>query len=291
LLLVLLIVALGWLISGFYTVDSQQQGIVLRFGRIVTTTGPGMHWAWPWPVDRVLTPTTTDVRRLEVGFRFLGEKWPDRRFARRSDMLTGDENILKVMMVVQYKLRDPVAYLFACQDQQWLVERSVESALSAALAQRTVDDVLTSAKAAIQVEAIQAAQELLDRYGVGIVLLGGNLQVVSPPEPVIAAFNEVTAAKKDSERVIEDARTYAHYVVPGARGEAAKRLAQAQGDRHLRVDRARGDAERFLGLLGEYRTDPQLTRQRLYLESFERIFAKAQVVVVDDDERMNVIGE
>jgi membrane protease subunit HflK len=280
-----------WLLSGLYTVDSQERGVVLRFGKLVSVTRPGMHYALPWPVDRVLTPTVTDVRRLEVGFKFLGQLWPSRSHARRSDMLTGDENILKLMMVVQYKVREPERYLFGCEEPDWLVERAVESAMSWSIAFRTVDDVLTSAKNEIQVEAVQAAQELLDRYGAGIQLLGGNLQVVSPPEPVIAAFNDVTAAKKDAESAVETAHTYANYVVPGARGEASTLLSQARGQAEQRVQAARGEAQRFTALLAQYRRDPGLTRRRLYLETLERVMGKAQTVIVDGEGKVQVLED
>jgi membrane protease subunit HflK len=280
-----------WLAAGFYSVGSNERGVVLRFGSVVEQTGPGLHWALPWPVHRVHRPKTTEVRRLEVGFRFLGKLVESEVDARRSDMLTGDENILKLMMVVQYKLRDPVAYLFRAEEPEWLVERTVESALCAALSWRRVDDVLTSAKSEIQIEAIAEAQKRLDAYGAGIVLLGGNLQIVSPPAPVIAAFNDVTAAKKDSESRIENARLYANQTVPGARGEAETMVARARGNADLRVNEAHGEASRFEDLLVEYRRDSKVTRQRLYLETVERVFARTDVVVVRDGSKITILED
>lgn len=279
----------AWLLTGFYTVATNERGIVLRFGRVVERASPGLHWALPWPIDRVHRPRTTEVRRMEVGFRFLGKLVESEKDARRSDMLTGDENILKLMMVVQYKLRNPVDYLFSAEQPDWLVERTVESALSAAVAWRRVDDILTSAKAEIQIEAIEEAQRRLDLYGAGIALLGGNLQVVSPPAPVIAAFNDVTAAKKDSESLVENARLYANQVVPGARGEAQEMVSRAQGEAELRVNEAKGEASRFESLLAEYRRDPQVTRRRLYLESVERVLARTDVVVTRNGSRITIL--
>jgi membrane protease subunit HflK len=288
---VVAVAAAAWLLSGIYTVNSQEHGIVLRLGRVAAHTGPGIHFALPWPIDRVLTPATTDVRRIEVGFRFKGELWSGEEYRRRSDMLTGDENILKLMMVVQYKLKDPIAFLFHAEEPGWLVERAVEAAMSAALAQRSVDAVLTSAKAEIQIEAVQQAQQLLDLYDTGILLLGGNLQVVSPPEPVIPAFNDVTAAKKDSEQAIEKARTYANYVVPGAHGEASQIVQQARGQHDYRVREAEGEAQRFLRNLLEYEKAPQLTRRRLYLETIERVLARVHTVIVDERTGINILAE
>lgn len=283
------VLLLAWLATGFYTVGSNERGIVLIFGRVAERTSPGLHWAWPRPVGRVETPATTEVRRMEVGFTFLGRLVDQAADARRSDMMTGDENILKLMMVVQYRLRDPVEYLFGTEEPDWLVERSVESALSAALAWRRVDDVLTSAKAAIQVEAIEEAQRRLDACGAGVTLLGGNLQIVSPPVPVIAAFNDVTAAKKDSEGLVENARLYANQTVPGARGEAEEIVNRARGQAQLRVEQARGEAQAFTALLAEYRTEPRVTRRRLYLETMERVFARTRNVVVRDGGRVTIL--
>jgi modulator of FtsH protease HflK len=280
-----------WLLTGLYSVGSNERGVVLRFGRIAGRTGPGLHWTMPWPVDRVYHPKATAVQRIEVGFRFLGRLVDSEADARRSDMLTGDENILKLMMVVQYKVRDPIGYLFGAQQPEFLVERAVESALSSSVSFRRVDDLLTGSKSEVQIEAIEDAQRLLDLYGAGIVLLGGNLQMVSPPAPVIAAFNDVTAAKKDAEKQIEDARLYANQTVPGARGEAAQIVNGARGQADLRVNQARGESDRFLSLLAEYRRDPQLTRRRLYLETMERVLSRAEVMVVSDASKVTILDE
>jgi membrane protease subunit HflK len=286
-----LVVIFVWLLTGFYAVAGNERGVVLRFGRVVERTGPGLHWTAPWPIGRVYRPRATEVKRIEVGFRFLGRLVESEADARRSDMLTGDENILKLMMVVQYKLRDPVDYLFRTEQPDWMVERTVESALSAALAWRRVDDVLTSAKSEIQIAAIADAQKLLDLYGAGITLLGGNLQIVSPPAPVIAAFNDVTAAKKDSESLIENARLYANQTVPGAKGEAQEMIGRARGEAELRVQQAQGEASRFEDLLVEYRRDPRVTRQRLYLETMERVLSRADLVVARDGSHITILDD
>jgi membrane protease subunit HflK len=281
----------AWFLAGLYSVGSNERGVVLRFGRISARSGPGLHWTMPWPVDRVYHPRATAVQRIEVGFRFLGRLVDTEADARRSDMLTGDENILKLMMVVQYKLRDPADYLFRAEQPEFLIERAVEAALSSSVSFRRVDDLLTGSKAEVQIEAIEDAQRLLDLYGAGVVLLGGNLQMVSPPAPVIAAFNDVTAAKKDAERQVEDARLYANQIVPGARGEAAQLVSGARGQADLRVNQARGEADRFQSLLAEYRRDPPVTRRRLYLETMERVLSRAEVVVVNDASRVTILDE
>lgn len=273
------LVVVAWLLSGFYTVATDEQGVVTRFGEICRRgVKSGLHYALPWPIDRVYTPRTSEVRRIEVGFTTLGKKSP---MNRRSDVLTGDENILKMMMVVQYKIRDPVAWLFKTDQPHWLVERAVESTMNGLVASCKVDDVLTTAKGAIQVESITIAQELLNSYDAGIVLLGGNLQVVDPPVPVMEAFKDVASAKKDSERKIDEAHEYAGRILPQARGTAQQFISQAQGNYADRTNQAKGNANRFLSLLAEYRQAMEVTRTRLYVESMERIFSKMNVVVLD----------
>lgn len=275
-----------WLATGFYTVDSNERGVTTRFGRLHARSGPGIHYSLPRPIDRVFTPKTTEVKRIEVGFKLGGELSTE---PRRSDMLTGDQNILKIMMVVQYKIKDPDKYLFRTSEPDLLIERAVESEMSSYIASIGVDDVLTTAKAEIEIHAVKAAQVLLDDYGAGVTLLTGNLQVVSPPVPVIEAFNDVARAKKDSERAGEDARMYANEVIPQARGDAQTVINKALGEYEMRVNKARGEAERFNGLLREYERNRDVTKTRLYLETMERVLHKTKVVIVDDSSKVTII--
>lgn len=273
------VLVLAWAGSGLYTVQPDEQGVVTRFGRLhLRGVKPGLHYALPRPIDRVYTPRITEVKRVDVGFTTLGEKSAEHR---RSDLLTGDTNILKMMMVVQYKIRDPAAYLFETEAPHWLVERTVESAMSRLVASHRVDDVLTTAKGTIEVEAVSVAQALLDAYGAGVVLLGGSLQVVDPPIPVMDAFTEVAGAKKDSERLIDEAREYESRILPAARGEAQRIISKAEGVYADRVNRASGEASRFRDVLAEYRLAKDITRTRLYVEAMERLFSKMNVVVLD----------
>jgi membrane protease subunit HflK len=285
-LLGIAVILVVWLATGFYTVDSNERGVTTRFGRLFARSGPGIHYALPRPVDRVFTPTTTEVRRIEVGFKSGGELWIE---PRRSDMLTGDQNILKIMMVVQYKIKHPDKYLFYTSEPDMLIERAVESAMSSYIASIPVDDVLTTAKAEIEIRAVKKAQTLLDGYGAGITLLTGNLQVVSPPVPVIEAFNDVARAKKDSERVVEDSRVYANETIPQARGDAQTIIQGALGNYEMRVNQARGEAQRFNGLLREYERNRDVTKTRLFLETMERVLATTRVVIVDDSSKVTII--
>lgn len=276
----------AWLATGVFTVASNERAVVLAFGRVVGESGPGLGLSAPWPFGAVERATVTEVKRVEVGFRSQGQLFEE---ARRSDMLTGDENILKVMMVVQYRVTDLRDYLFATADPDGLIERAVESALAALVAGMRVDDVLTTAKAEIEITSVARAQEQLDAYGAGVRLLGGNLQTVSPPVPVLEAFNDVTRAKKDNERLIENARSYANEVLPEARADANEQVMRARATADARVRQARGEAQRFTSLREEYERQPQLTRRRLYLETMERILDRAEVVVLEDGTRLNWI--
>ena len=280
------VLALAWIATGVFTVASNERAVVLAFGRVVDERGPGLGVAPPWPIGEVLRAPVTEVKRLEIGFRTRGELQTE---ARRSDMLTGDENILKVMMVVQYRVVDARAYLLRAHEPDWLVESTVEAALASIVAGMHVDDVLTTAKADVETRSIVRAQDDLNRYGVGIRLLGGNLQTVSPPVPVLEAFNDVTRAKKDNERLIENARSYANEVLPQARAEANEGVMQARSAADERVRRARGEAQRFESLRAEFERAPELTRRRLYLETLERVLDRADVVVIEDGTRLNWI--
>jgi membrane protease subunit HflK len=282
------VVVAAWAATGFYTVDSRERAVVERFGAAVRQEGPGIHVAAPWPIERIQTVKVNEVKRLEVGFRFLGELFEDSEGLRRTDTLTGDANILKIMMVVQYKVRDPIDYLFHVAQPHWLVERASEAALSATVASMAVDDVLTRSKAEIQQRALERAQRSLDRYGAGVRLLGANLAVVSPPVPVIEAFNDVARAKKDRERRIDDARSYANEVLPGARAEASELVSKARARREERVSRAHADAHRFERLLDAYRREPNLTRRRLYLSTVEKVLRRSRVVVGDRESEVTL---
>ncbi|MFH1417212.1 MAG: FtsH protease activity modulator HflK, partial [Planctomycetota bacterium] len=238
-----------------------------------------IHYALPWPIDSVYTPDTKKARRIEVGFRHLGELFVE---PRRSDVLTGDENILKIMMVVQYKIADPAKYLFGTDEPHWLVERSIESAMNQSIAGLPVDDVLTTAKNQIQIETIAMAQALLDAYDAGIILLGGTLQEVSPPVPVLAAFNDVASAKKDSERMGDEAREDKSKITLSADGQARQMISEAQAYYAERVAVAKGDADRFLKLFAEYCDAKEVTRTRLYVDAMERIFTNTKLIILDE---------
>ncbi len=198
-------------------------------------------------------------------------------------MLTGDANILKIMMAVQYKIKDAETFLFGTDEPEWLIERVVESAMSQCIASKWVDDVLTIEKEDIQIKTIRLAQEMLDEYGAGIQLQSGNLQDVDPPVPVIDAFKEVASAKKDGERMDADAHAYEDRRLAQARGEATRRIKAAEAYYERRINEASGEASRFLSLMLEYQKSRNVTRARLYVDAMERILSSAKIVVLGED--------
>jgi membrane protease subunit HflK len=280
---------------GFYFVEPDERGVVRWFGRVPESqqrppygVAPGLHYALPWPFCRVDCPQTTVVRRVFVGMQpeqreaiARGEMWA-MQGSPASDVFTSDVNILKVTMAVQYKVADPVAYLLATQDPDELVRLTVQAVLIEELAKLRVDEALTTAKARLENETHTRAQVLLEAYGCGVQLVATNLESIEPPRAVMPDFKDVVSAKKDGERAIDDAIAERNRILPRARGDAAKVVAEAQGYYQTRVSRARGEADRFLNLLAEYQQAPGVTADRLRLQTFEKVLAKIRKVIVDN---------
>ncbi|MEP0847799.1 MAG: FtsH protease activity modulator HflK [Phycisphaerae bacterium] len=292
---VLLLALAAYLASGFYFVQPDERGVVRWFGRVPDAqrvppfgVGPGMHYALPWPFCSVNRPKTTEIRRLFVGLTpetreaiGRGEMWA-LQSSPASDVLTGDVNILKVTMAVQYQVFDPFAYLFAADGPEQLIRLTVQSVLIERMAALPVDQALTAAKTALEIETLSRSQKLLDEYGSGVRLVATNLQSIEPPEAIAAAFNDVVSAKKDGERAVDRAVAEQNRVIPRARGDAAQRLAEAQGYAQQRVSRARGESDRFLSLLAEYRRSPQLMKDRLRIQSLEKAVSRIRVYLLDN---------
>ncbi len=281
---VAVVVALAvWAATGFYIVNPDEVGVVKRFGRYVYTTGPGPHWHLPYPVETVMKPKVTQVRRVEVGFRTVTVGPPARyqKVPAEALMLTGDENIVSCEFIVQYRIKDPVAFLFNVRDPEGAVRDAAEAAMREVVGRHSVDDVLTEKKDQIQVEAAEVLQAILDRYQTGVRIDYVKLQDVYPPAEVIDAFRDVASAREDRERLKNEAEAYANDILPKARGEAKKLLNEAEAYRETQIRRAKGDAARFLALLKEYQRAPDVTRKRLYLEAMAEIMARARLVLAD----------
>lgn len=276
-----------WLLSGIYIINPDEEGVVLRFGKYDRTEGPGPHYAWPAPIESVYKPQVTQVLRSEVGFRSVGQsatfqQGQVRTVSEEASMLTGDENIVNVQFSVQYKIGDPVQYLFNVSAPTALVRNAAEAAMREVIGNSQIDSAITDGKLKIQSEATQLLQTILDRYGAGIHVLAVQLQDVHPPQEVIDAFKDVASAREDKSRIINEAEAYRNELLPKARGQSAAMLNEAESYHALRVRNAEGETARFDALSAEHSKAPKVTEQRLYYEAMEEILANAEEKVLMD---------
>jgi membrane protease subunit HflK len=274
---VLAIVALIWLATGFYMVGPGEQGVVRRFGKEVARTGPGLRYRLPYPFERVEVVNIAVVRRAEVGFR---SEPRYRVIPQEALMLTGDENIVDAQAIVQYRVKDPGEYLFQVRDPDQALRDATEVALRSVIGRTTIDEAITVGRVRVQESAQDFLQQLLDTYRAGLVVTELKLQVVDPPEQVKDAFHEVVRAREDRERLINEALGYQEDIIPKARGQAEQMIRAAEAYKAQRLIRAEGDAAKFVSVLREYERAPLVTEQRLYLETLQRVLPKAQKVVI-----------
>jgi len=269
-----------WLATGTYVVATDEQAVVLRFGKHVTTKGPGLNWHFPYPIETVEKLPVTRVQRTEIGFRQLGDGRV-RKIPQEALMLTKDENIVEISFIVQYKIKDAAEYLFNIARGPKTVRDAAESAIREAIGRTLIDDVLTVKKAEVEVEIQDLVQKILDGYKAGISVTTVKLHDVQPPSRVIKEFKDVASAREDRERAKNEAQAYANDIIPKARGEAKKQVLDAEAFRISAVDRAKGESDRFVSVLNAYRLSPQVTRKRLYLETMQEVLAGSDKIIVD----------
>jgi membrane protease subunit HflK len=284
LLLILVAVAI-WLGTGFYRVDTDEQGVVLRFGKVHSVTEPGLRYRLPWPVDSVLTPKVTTVNREEIGFRSLGDS-PTRGAQTRdvpeeSLMLTGDENIVDIDFTVLWQVKDAGQYLFNVVDPSRTIKQVAESAIREVVGKNNIQFILTEGRTKIADDTRRVMQAVLDGYNAGVVITQVALQRTEPPASVIDAFRDVQAAQADRERAQNEAEAYRNDIVPRARGEVQRLLQQAEAYKQETIANAQGDASRFTQVYNEYRLAKDVTAKRLYLETMEQILSGSNKVIVD----------
>lgn len=259
---------LGW--SSFYRVDTDQQGVVLRFGEAVRTAGPGLHFKLPYPIETVYSPSVTKVNRVNIGDS-----------ADESLMLTGDENIVDVDFVVLWRIASAQDYLFNVEGRDTVVKAVAESAMREIVGSSGLQVLLTTQRNEVQQKVQELVQRTLDDYGAGIQIVEVQLQSVDPPKPVEDAFRDVQAARADQERLRNEAEAYANTVVPRARGEADQILQAAEAYKEQTVAEAQGQADRFLAIYNEYKNAKDITRKRIYLETMEGVLSGMNKIVVD----------
>ena len=290
-LVVLLIV---WALSGLYRVLPDEQGVVLRFGKFVNTTQPGLNYHFPYPIESVLTPKVTKVNRIDIGFR--SER--DSGFTtgggvadvpEESLMLTGDENIVNIDFSVFWVIKDAGYFLFKIQDPQGTVKAAAETAMREVIARSDIQPILTEGRSKIEIDTQEIIQNILDEYNSGIQITQVQTQKADPPDQVIDAFRDVQAARADMERSKNEAEAYRNDVIPRARGEAQKILQAAEAYKKEVVARAEGEASRFLSIYNEYKNAKEVTQERMYLETMEKVLADIDKVIIEKNAGSGVV--
>jgi len=276
-----------WLASGFFRVQSEELGVVLRFGKHVRTVQPGLNYHLPYPIETVLLPKALRVSTISIGMTLIDD--PSRRgrtirdVPEESLMLTGDENIVDVDFTVLWRIKpDGVGdFLFNIQNPEGTVKAVAESAMREVIGRSQIQPILTGARNTTEQGVQELMQRTLDNYGSGILITQVQMQKVDPPAQVIDAFRDVQAARADLERLQNEAQTYANRVVPEARGRAAQIVQAAEGYREQVIAEAKGQSARFLKVYEEYKKAPDVTRERIYLETMERVLGGSEKLVYD----------
>jgi membrane protease subunit HflK len=266
-----------WLASGFYIVDEGRRGVVTRFGKYTETTQPGPRWHLPFPVEAVELVEFSQVKTIEVGYR----NTPKNKIDKEAVMLTDDENIIDIQFAVQYNLKSAEDYVFNNRRPDQIVAYVAESAIREVVGKSKMDFALYEGREQIAKQTEQLMQQNLDRYGTGVFVQKVTLQNVQPPDKVQAAFDDAVKAGQDRERLKNEGQAYANDVVPRARGNAARLLEEANGYRTEVEQRAQGDAERFSRILVEYQKAPGVTRDRLYLDMMQTVLGNSSKVLID----------
>ncbi len=268
---------LVWVASGFYIVNTGERGVVLRFGKYVETTEPGPRWHLPWPIESREVVNVDQVRTVEIGYRTNVKS----KVLHESLMLTDDENIIDLQFAVQYILKDPVEFLFVNRVPEDTVLQVAETAMREIVGKNKMNFVLYEGRADIAARAKVLMQRILDRYNTGISISQVTLQNIQPPEQVQAAFDDAVKAGQDRERLKNEAEAYFNDIVPRARGVASRLQAEAEGYKLSVIANAEGDASRFSQILTEYQKAPQVTRQRLYLDTMQTVMNNTSKILVD----------
>ncbi|MGH7411418.1 MAG: FtsH protease activity modulator HflK, partial [Candidatus Methylomirabilis sp.] len=256
-----------------------EEGVVKRFGAVVRTVEPGPHPKIPL-IETVLQPKVAKLHRIEVGFR-TDRQGRTQMFPKEALMLTGDENIIAVEFIVQYKIKVAQDYLFRVADIEETIQKAAEASMREVVGKSKIDEALTVGKAQIQQDTQTLLQGILDQYQAGLQVAAVQLQDVDPPEAVAAAFKDVASAKEDREKLINQSQSYRNDIIPKAKGEAAQLVNQAKGYAQARINRAEGEANRFLRTLKEYQQAQEIISKRIYLETLEEIMTGVEKVIID----------
>jgi membrane protease subunit HflK len=265
--------------QSYFSVSPNEEGVVKRFGDVVRTEGPGPHVKIPF-IETVELPKVESLHRIEIGFR-TDRQGRQQMIPKEALMLTGDENILAIEFIVQYKIKNAREYLFNVDEVDETIGKAAEASMREVIGKSKIDEALTTGKAQIQQDTQTVLQRILDSYQAGIQVAAVQLQDVDPPEAVVAAFKDVASAKEDREKIINQAQGYRNDIIPRAKGEAAQIVNQAKGNAQARVARAQGEANRFLKTLKEYNQAKDVISKRIYIETMEEVLGGVEKIIID----------
>lgn len=283
--LLLGLIVVVWLASGFYIVNEGQRGVVLRFGKFLETTMPGPRWHLPYPVETAEIVNISQVRTVEIGYRNNVKS----KVLKESLMLTDDENIVDVQFAVQWTIKNPTDYLFNNRSPDNAVLQVAESSIREVVGKSSMDYVLYEGRAEVAVRAQNLMQVILDRYGTGISVSKVTMQNAQPPEQVQAAFDDAVKAGQDRERQKNEGQAYANDVIPRAGGMAARLIQEAEGYKQRVIDQSEGDASRFRQIVSEYNKAPKVTRDRMYIDAMQQIMTNTSKVLIDQKNGSNLL--
>lgn len=289
--LIVVLILIGF--TSYYTVDPQETAVVQRFGKFVRTADAGLHFKIPFGIETVRKVVTGRVLQREYGYRTIEpgirSRFAEKGYEEESRMLSGDLNVIDLQWTVQYKVRDPMDYLFQVQDVESTLDDISESVMRRIVGNRYVDEVLTVGRASVAGMAETEIQEIIDQYKTGLQITMVKLQNANPPDPVKQAFNEVNEAQQEKERMINEAQQVYNQKIPRAKGEARQKITQAEGYALERVNKAQGEVARFSDILTEYEKAPEVTRSRMYLEAFADFNNKIDRLIVIDGSQQNLL--
>lgn len=278
-----------WLISGFYQVQTNEQGVVLRFGQYVYTTTPGLHYHLPYPIETVTKVSMTQERSINLGVAESGRANNISRAFTESHMLTGDENIVDINLTVVWRIKDAEDYLFNMRSPEQTVSVAAQSVLREIVGQSQMMPIISGDRGKVEEDTKLELQKVLDDFGSGVEIVRVKLQKADPPKQVVDAFNEVQRAKADMERYKNEAEAYRNEVVPNARGQASQILQSAEAYKEAVVNKAKGEAERFNSVYQAYKKGKEVTAKRLYLETMEGVLKNSEKVILDPSAKGNNI--
>ena len=282
--LIVLVVAALWAGSGFYRVQPGEQGVELMFGKFIKLTTPGLNYWFPAPFGEVLKPNVERTNTITIGFRGLGEGSRgagSREVPQESLMLTGDQNIIDINFVVQWRIKNAADYLFNIRDPEATMKIAAESAMREIIGQTTLDDATTGKRQQVQQRSKALLQQILDDYGAGVAIVEVQLQKADPPAQVIDAFHDVQRARQDQERSVNEALTYKNDIVPKAKGQAQTMIQGAIAYKVKVTKEAEGEAKRFLSVYETYKGAKEVTIRRLFLERMQEVLKKSEKVIID----------